>query len=146
MTAASQSGTVDGRTLAVLRERATAAMERAYAPYSGFRVGAALLASGGGIIDGCNVENASFPAGICAERAALAGAVGRGERTFVAMAIVTEAHEPTPPCGVCRQALVEFAPELTIVSITRAGLEATWSLASLLPHAFTQASLDRGRT
>ena len=119
-------------------------MDRAYAPYSGFRVGAALLAVGGSITDGCNMENASFPAGICAERAALASAVSRGERAFVALAIATEARVPTPPCGICRQALVEFSPGLAVISLTRDGQEASWTLATLLPQAFTQESLGRG--
>jgi cytidine deaminase len=146
MTARSMAvaGVPDERTRAVLRERAMAAMDRAYAPYSGFRVGAAILASGGGITDGCNVENASFPAGICAERAALAAAVAHGERSFVDITIATEAHSPTPPCGLCRQALVEFAPALAVISVTRDGQEAAWALDMLLPHAFTQQSLDRG--
>lgn len=126
-----------------LRERASAAMERAYAPYSGFRVGAALLASDGSITEGCNVESAAYPVGMCAERAALAGAVARGVRGFRAITIVTSAEEPTPPCGMCRQALIEFSPELEIVSVTRGGKEARWTLADLLPHAFTPQSLDR---
>ena len=126
-----------------LRERASAAMERAYAPYSSFRVGAALLASDGSITEGCNVENAAYPVGICAERAALAGAIARGVRAFRAITIVTSAEEPTPPCGMCRQALIEFSPELEIVSVTREGKEARWMLADLLPHAFTPQSLDR---
>src|SRR5437016_11852503 len=87
------------RTITVLRERAFAAMERAYAPYSRFRVGAALLGTDGSITEGCNVENASFPAGVCAERGAVAAAVARGIRTFSAILIATEADEPTPPCG-----------------------------------------------
>jgi cytidine deaminase len=126
-----------------LRERASAAMERAYAPYSKFRVGAALLASDGSVSEGCNVESAAYPAGICAERAALAAAVARGVRAFRAIAIVTSAEDPTPPCGMCRQALIEFSPELEIVSVTRSGKEARWTLAELLPHAFTPHSLDR---
>ena len=126
-----------------LRERASAAMERAYAPYSSFRVGAALLGSDGSITEGCNVESAAYPAGICAERAALAGAVARGVRGFRAITIVTSADEPTPPCGMCRQALIEFSPELEIVSVTRGGREARWTLADLLPHAFTPQSLGR---
>jgi cytidine deaminase len=126
-----------------LRERASTAMERAYAPYSNFRVGAALLASDGSITEGCNVESAAYPAGICAERAALASAVARGVRTFRAITIVTSAEEPTPPCGMCRQALIEFSPELEIVSVTRGGREARWTLSDLLPHAFTPQSLDR---
>lgn len=126
-----------------LRERASAAMERAYAPYSGFRVGAALLGSDGSVTEGCNVESAAYPVGICAERAALAGAVARGVRGFRAITIVTSAEEPTPPCGMCRQALIEFSPELEVVSVTRSGKEARWTLAELLPHAFTPHSLDR---
>jgi cytidine deaminase len=141
---ASAASTPDARTLAVLRERAMAAMDRAYAPYSGFRVGAALLGSDGSISDGCNVENASYPAGICAERAALAAAVAHGERSFVAIAIATEAQTPTPPCGLCRQALVEFSPALTVLSVSRTGGDASWPLSALLPHAFTQESLSRG--
>lgn len=126
-----------------LRERASTAMERAYAPYSNFRVGVALLGSDGSITEGCNVENAAYPTGICAERAALASAVARGVRSFRAITIVTSGEEPTPPCGMCRQALIEFSPELEIVSITRSGREARWALADLLPHAFTPHSLDR---
>jgi cytidine deaminase len=126
-----------------LRERALAAMERAYAPYSNFRVGAALLASDGSITDGCNVENAAYPAGICAEVSAVAAAVARGLRTFDAIAIATEAGQPTPPCGICRQVLEEFAPHLLVVSVTRSGGEARWSLDELLPKAFTPQSLER---
>lgn len=131
------------RTVTVLRERALAAMERAYAPYSGFRVGAALLASDGSITEGCNVENASFPATICAERSAVSAAVSRGNRAFETVVIATEAEEPTPPCGVCRQVLVEFAPHLAVVSVTRGGREARWTLDELLPKAFTPDSMDR---
>jgi len=126
-----------------LRDRAASAMERAYAPYSNFRVGAALLASDGSVIEGCNVENASFPAGSCAERVAVGTAIARGLRDFVALAVVTEATEPTPPCGVCRQVLMEFAPELPVLSATLSGAEARWSVSELLPHAFTPTSLGR---
>ena len=126
-----------------LRARAASAMERAYAPYSNFRVGAALLTSDGGVVEGCNVENASFPAGSCAERVAVGTAITRGLRDFVALAVVTEATEPTPPCGVCRQVLMEFAPELPVLSATLGGAEARWSVSELLPHAFTPTSLGR---
>jgi cytidine deaminase len=124
-----------------MREAALRAMARAYAPYSDFRVGAALLADDGTVIVGCNVENSSFPAGSCAERGALAAAVVAGHRHFTHLAIVTDADEPTSPCGLCRQALVEFAPDLQVTSHTTSGAEARWSLADLLPHPFTPQSL-----
>jgi len=135
--------TGDERTMTMLRERAFAAMERAYAPYSGFRVGAALLSTDGSVAEGCNVENASFPAGICAERSAVAAAVARGNQRFEAVVIATEAEEPTPPCGMCRQVLEEFSPHLLVVSTTREGREARWTLDELLPRAFTTNSLHR---
>lgn len=128
-----------------LRERALAAMQRAYAPYSRFRVGAALLAADGSVTEGCNIENASFPAGLCAERSALATAVSRGVRSFTSIVIATEAAEPTPPCGVCRQMLIEFAPHLQVISVTRDGAEARWTLAELLPHAFDPHALGASR-
>jgi cytidine deaminase len=131
--------------LGELRERAAAATEHAYAPYSGFRVGAALLAADGSIVTGCNVESASYPAGVCAERVALGAAVAAGHRQFLAIAIATDADEPTPPCGMCRQALVEFGSDLVVLSVTHAGREARWSLADLLPSAFTPHSLDLSR-
>jgi cytidine deaminase len=133
----------EDRVLVVLRERAFAAMERAYAPYSNFRVGAALLASDGSVSEGCNVENAAFPAGICAERSAVSAAVARGNRSFETILITTEAEEPTPPCGMCRQVLEEFSPHMLVVSVTRDGREARWTLDELLPKAFTPHSLDR---
>ena len=133
----------DDRMMTVLRERAFAAMERAYAPYSKFRVGAALLSSDGSVAEGCNVENAAYPAGICAERGAEAAAVARGNRAFETIVIATEADEPTPPCGMCRQVLEEFAPHLVVVSVTRAGRDARWTMDELLPKAFTPHSLDR---
>jgi cytidine deaminase len=122
---------------------AEGAMERAYAPYSKFRVGAALRGADGSVHPGCNVENASYPASICAERGALLGAVARGVREFDALMVVTEADEPTPPCGQCRQALVEFAPDLEITSRTRSGAERRWTLSELLPHPFNPASFHQ---
>lgn len=131
------------REMVVLRERALGAMERAYAPYSNFRVGAALLGEDGSVAEGCNVENAAYPAGICAERAAVAAAVARGVRAFEAVVIMTDAEEPTPPCGICRQVLQEFSPHMLVVSSTRTGGEARWTLDELLPKAFTPRSLQR---
>jgi cytidine deaminase len=127
----------------MLRERSAAAMLHAYAPYSGFKVGAALLGSDGSVAEGCNVENASHPAGLCAERAAVAAAVARGVRDFSVVVITTEAETPTPPCGICRQVLMEFAPQLVVLSVTRDGAEALWSMSDLLPQAFTPTSLGR---
>ncbi len=132
---------VGSREGVLLRERAAAAMAHAYAPYSGFRVGAALLAADGSVSEGCNVENAAYPAGLCAERAAVSAAVARGVRDFAAIVIFTEAESPTPPCGICRQVLMEFAPHLAVVSVTRSGAEAQWSMSDLLPKAFTPTSL-----
>lgn len=131
----------DASTLAALRAAAFAAMESAYAPYSKFRVGAALLTPAGEIVTGCNVENASYPVGTCAERAAIGAAVVRGLRSFTHVVVATEAKSPTPPCGMCRQALWEFAPECRVISATRAGASAEWTLAELLPHAFDPKSL-----
>jgi cytidine deaminase len=115
--------------------------ERAWAPYSGFLVGAVLETSDGRRFAGCNVENASYPAGLCAERGALAAAVAAGAREFARVVIVTDAERPTPPCGMCRQALVEFAPSLEVISVALNDRSASWSLADLLPSPFTPASL-----
>ena len=125
-----------------LREAAAGAMANAYAPYSEFRVGAALLGEDGSVTTGCNVENAAYPSGICAERAAVTAAVARGVRRFARLVIATEADAPTPPCGLCRQVLVEFAPALDVVSFTSTGASARWNLRDLLPHPFTPLSLE----
>lgn len=119
------------------------AMRRAYAPYSKFRVGAALLCDDGTVVSGCNVENASYPAGTCAERVALGTAVARGHRRFRAIAIASDAPAPTPPCGICRQALAEFGLDLEVISLAADESTARWSLAELLPHPFTPSSLLR---
>jgi len=128
-------------TAEATRRVAEQAMRGAYAPYSRFRVGAALVATDGTTYAGCNVENSSFPAGMCAERVALGAAILAGRQQFSALVIVTEAETPTPPCGMCRQALVEFASDLPVTSHGAVGASASWSLAELLPAPFTGQSL-----
>lgn len=125
-----------------LKDAAFQVMQQAYAPYSGFRVGAALRASSGEIITGCNVENASFPLSICAEHVAVSRAVAMGFREFTEIAIATEADRPTPPCGGCRQVLSEFAPGLAINTYTRDGRDARWTLGELLPEVFVLDSSE----
>lgn len=124
---------------------ARTAMARAYAPYSQFRVGAALRSRDGRVVSGCNVENAAFPAGICAERAAVAAAVAQGVQELEDLVVLTEAAEPTPPCGMCRQVLYEMAPDLRVTSLTTSGARAEWRIAELFPHPFTGGALERGR-
>jgi cytidine deaminase len=126
----------------VLDEAARTAMARAYAPYSRFRVGAALRGRDGRVVTGCNVENAAYPAGICAERAAVASAVVQGVSDLEELVVVTEAGEPTPPCGMCRQVLYEMAPGLRVTSLTTRGERATWRISELLPHPFTSGALE----
>ncbi len=118
------------------------ARANAWAPYSHFPVGAALEGRDGRIFAGCNVENASYPASVCAERVALGMAIAAGVRQFVRLVITSQQQAPTPPCGVCRQALVEFAPVLEVLSVAPSGRTARWSLAELLPAPFTPASLE----
>lgn len=118
---------------------AAQARQYAYAPYSGFRVGAALLTTGGEVYTGCNVENASLGLSICAERAAVCRAVANGAREFTAIAICADAAEPTPPCGACRQFLREFGAELIVLMAGRdgtAGPVDRFRLAELLPQPF----------
>jgi cytidine deaminase len=123
-----------------LIQAAREAMGRAYAPYSGFRVGAALLADDGSIHTGCNVENASYGLTVCAERVAVTNAVVRGARRYRRLAVVSEGPEPVAPCGACRQVLHEFSPRIEILSEAR-GSRRQWVLERLLPDPFDRARL-----
>jgi cytidine deaminase len=124
-----------------LRALASEAMAGAYAPYSGFRVGAALEAADGRRFTGCNIENASYSVTACAERVALGNAVAHGARRFSRIAIAAQGESPVAPCGVCRQALAEFGIDLEVISVNPNGVETRWSLGELLPSHF---SLDAG--
>jgi cytidine deaminase len=116
--------------------------KRAYAPYSNYTVGAALLGRSGAIYLGCNVENASYGLCICAERNAVTTAVAAGEQDFVAIAISAAGPEPVPPCGMCRQTLAEFmAPEAQVLLENGKGKTARHTVGELLPHAFTRRFL-----
>lgn len=126
----------------MLFEAALQARARAYAPYSRFSVGAAVLTGRGDIVAGCNVENASYGLSLCAERCAIASAVAQGSQRLLAVAIVVDTREPCPPCGMCRQAMAELAgPTLPVRTRNLAGAEARFQLKELLPHAFTREFL-----
>lgn len=118
-----------------LLKRARDAREKAYAPYSGFKVGAALLTAGGHIITGGNVENASYGLSICAERAALFAAVAEGQRDIRAIAVA--APGPTAPCGACRQVMMELAPDADVITEEEGGSLRVQKVRELLPDAFT---------
>ncbi|MFO7310526.1 MAG: cytidine deaminase [Bacillota bacterium] len=124
---------------------ARAARERAYAPYSEFQVGAALLTASGEIVTGCNVENASYGATMCAERVALGTAVAAGHRQFRALAVVTDADPPAPPCGICRQSIAEFAAEdLPVILANVKGERRVLTLKDLFPGAFHLSPREEG--
>ena len=128
----------------VLENAIRAAMrvrEQAYAPYSKFLVGAALVDVDGGIHVGCNVENASYGLTNCAERAAVAAATAAGRRDIVLCVVVTDVASPASPCGACRQVLSECMPTMDILCTTPARVDAWYTLDELLPHAFDSTSL-----
>lgn len=124
-----------------LVQMALAAKKRAYAPYSQFRVGAALLCSDGTVYTGCNIENASYPCGICAERTAAAKAVSEGHTAFEAIAIAGSSEERCTPCGLCRQFLFEFAPGLKVLCADANGSYETHCLSDLLSAGFGGKSM-----
>ncbi len=120
---------------------ARAAQARAYAPYSNFRVGAALQSESGDVYVGCNVENASYGLTICAERAAVCAAVSGGARRLRRAVVVSDSDPPAAPCGACRQVLSEFGPDLRIEAVGPRGT-ASWTMAELLPAAFGRGHLS----
>jgi len=119
--------------------------DNAYAPYSGFLVGAALRGAGGAIHVGCNVENAAYPEGTCAEAGAIAAMVAAGETLIAEVAVIADSPRPVPPCGGCRQKLAEFAAPGTVVRLaTLSGELELTTVAALLPGAFGATDLDQG--
>jgi len=129
----------DEVTPETLVAHALAARQRAYAPYSDYLVGAAVLADDGTVILGCNVENAAYPATICAERVALTGAIAQGKRKLKAIAVAT--RDGGSPCGICRQVMAELGPEMWVYITDEAGNYRTTTVRELLPDSFSGASL-----
>lgn len=120
----------------VLVPAAREAQARAFAPYSGFSVGAALLLGDGTIVTGCNIENATYGQTMCAERVALYKAMSEGHRAFAAIAITSSASRPTPPCGACRQLLWEFCGDIPVILANGDLVTMRTTLAALLPEPF----------
>lgn len=114
--------------------------QRAYAPYSGYQVGAAVLTRDGAVIEGCNVENAAYPSTICAERVALTAAIAQGKREFVAIAVATA--NGGSPCGACRQVMAELGPQMVVYISDEAGRYRTTTVGELLPDSFGPTHLS----
>ncbi len=124
-----------------LVKMALQARENAHAPYSNFKVGAALLASNGKVYTGCNVENATYGLTVCAERVALWKAISEGEREFVRIAVASESERPASPCGACRQLLWEFCRDIEVILANTRGLREFHRLAELFPKPFDRSFL-----
>lgn len=127
---------LDEKVRQQLLDRARRAREHAYAPYSNFKVGAAVLTATGKIFSGCNIENASLGATLCAERVAILTAVAAGCRDLTALAIIADTPEPVPPCGLCCQVLAEFNPDCQVLMATMSDQWRPANLKELLPLAF----------
>jgi cytidine deaminase len=126
----------------LLAEQAWSARNQAYAPYSRFSVGAALIVESGKIYCGCNVENISFGLTICAERSAVIAAIQAGSRKFAGIAIVADTQSAVVPCGACRQFLAEFNPSIPIHTFGREGVSGAWLLSDLLPSPFARIEVE----
>ncbi|MCZ8080281.1 MAG: cytidine deaminase [Fuscovulum sp.] len=123
---------------------ATEVREKAYAPYSRFKVGAALRTTSGAVFVGCNVENVAYPEGTCAEAGAIAAMVAGGETRIAEVVVIADSPEPVPPCGGCRQKIAEFAAQDVQVTLcTTDGKARVMTVAELLPGVFTAAHMDR---
>lgn len=119
-------------------------MDLAYAPYSKFRVGAALLVKSGKIYTGCNIENAAYPATCCAERVAIFSAIASGEKEFIELAVVADSPEPITPCGICRQVMGEFFEKETIIHMANMkSNKMSLTLQELLPFSFNSKQLNK---
>ena len=126
-----------------LIEKAKLAREKAYAPYSNYKVGACVVTSTGKVFSGCNVENASYGGAICAERVAITKAISEGEKSFKAIVVVSHSagKAKTAPCGFCRQFIYEFAPNVEVITSDLKGNYQIFSMETLLPHAFGPKNL-----
>lgn len=127
-----------------LVKRACKARENAYAPYSNFKVGAAVLGTSGRIYSGCNIENAAYGLSNCAERTAVFTAISAGETGIAAIAVIADTPEPVVPCGACRQVMAEFNIEKIILANIE-GRQRTYTLAELLPFPFTNSDFEKRR-
>lgn len=126
-----------------LLEAAAAIREKAYAPYSNFKVGAALKSLSGRIHVGCNVENVAYPEGTCAEAGAIAAMIAAGDSGIAEVAVIADSPSPVPPCGGCRQKLREFAGgDVKVTMATTAGVRLVMTVEELLPGAFTQGHME----
>lgn len=127
-----------------LLSAATQVRENAYAPYSRFKVGAAIRAASGVVYTGCNVENVAYPEGTCAEAGAIAAMVAAGDTVIAEVLVIADCPSPVPPCGGCRQKIAEFAaPDVQVTLCTTDGMEQMMTVADLLPGVFTAAHMDR---
>ena len=127
-----------------LLSAATQVRENAYAPYSRFKVGAAIRASSGVIYSGCNVENVAYPEGTCAEAGAIAAMVAAGDTGIAEILVIADSPAPVPPCGGCRQKIAEFAgPEVQVILCTTDGQRRAVTVADLLPGVFTAAHMSK---
>jgi cytidine deaminase len=136
--------TPDARSWQPLLDAAAAARANAHAPYSRYTVGAALACEDGSIVAGCNVENATYGATVCAERNAIGHAIATGRRRFLACLVITPGERPGPPCGICRQVLSEFAEDLPILLVSESGARTLVRLAQIFPGSFGPSFLSGG--